>query len=141
MMQELTQQIIDLERQLTSDEQLYYQSLLEQTVLSRDSIKMRRKDNIQNTAITTMLMGILGLTISYASSGQIQEINSYSRELANLAAYGIPIAATVAGAVFAWATNERDNQEIINDRKIETLYRIKKLFGYTSANSGNESVH
>ena len=140
-MQELTQRIIDIEQQLTPDEHLYYQSLLEQTVSSPDSIKRRRRDNIENTAITTMLVGISGLIVSYISLGRIQEINHYSQELVNLAAYGIPIAATVVGAVFAWAKNEIENKEIINFMKLQTLYGVKRLLGNTSAISGNESVH
>ena len=106
-MRELTQRIIDMEQQLTSDERLYYQSLLEQTVFSQDSIKRRRNDNIENTAITTILLSIAGLIVSYISLGRIQEIKPYSQELVNLAAYGIPIAATALGAFFAWGKTKR----------------------------------
>ena len=102
---------------------------------------MRRRDNIENTAITTMIIGISGLIVSYISLDRIQEINPYSRELVNLAAYGIPITATVLGAVFAWAKNEIENKEMINFMKLETLYWVNCLLGNTSANSGNEIAH
>ena len=140
-MQDLTQRIIGMEQQLTPDERLYYQSLLEQTVSSPDSIRGRRRDNIENTAITTMLVSILGLIVSYISLDRIQEMEMYRKELINLVAYGIPIAAAVAGAVFAWAKNETENQEQIDIMKMNTLYAVQRLLGNTSANSGNEIAH
>ena len=137
-MPELTERIVDMERQLTSDEQLHYQNLLEQTILSSDSLRQMRRDNVENTAVTTVLVGVSGLVMGYIALGQIQETKLYSRELFNLAAYGIPIAATVLGAVFAWAKNEIENKEQINFMKLETLYGVKGLLGNTPT---NETVH
>ena len=127
-----------MEQQLTSDERLYYQSLLEQTTLSPDSLKKMRTDNIENTAITTLLVGASGLVMGYMALGQIQEMEHYSREFFNLAAYGIPIAATALGAFFAWGKNELENKEQINFMKLEILYGVKGLLGNAPANEVND---
>ena len=139
-MQELTQRIADMEQQLTINERLYYQSLLEQTIFSPDSIKKMRRGNIENTAITTMLMGVSGLLVIYIILGRIQE-TAYSQELVNLAAYGIPIATAAVGAISAWARNKIGSQKQIDTAKLDTLYAVKNLLDNSLLNEVDKTVH